>query len=141
MVDYTEAELAAWWEREGQYRRATQASAPADLLGTLPELSTRLAAAAKNRVVVGYSKRALCEEAHAAIQALAAHLRAPATGGKPSPVDATASLIDAARAVVDRWHAPVWKEVEHTAAFIARLDEAATRAAGAAPQHQGGGNG
>lgn len=61
---------------------------------------------------------------------------APATRDNPSPVDATASLIDAARAVVGRWHTPVWKEVEHTAAFIARLDEAATRAAGEAPPAQ-----
>jgi hypothetical protein len=65
------------------------------------------------------------------LAARATQASAPATGGKPSPVDATASLIDAARAVVDRWHTPrPWKEVEHTAAFIARLDEAATRRQG-----------
>jgi hypothetical protein len=33
-------------------------------------------------------------------------------------------LIKAAQALIDRWDSPLWKETEHTGAYIARLREA-----------------
>jgi predicted DNA-binding ribbon-helix-helix protein len=35
-----------------------------------------------------------------------------------------AELVKAAKAVVDRWHTPLWKEAPHTAEFINRLENA-----------------
>jgi hypothetical protein len=35
-----------------------------------------------------------------------------------------AELVKAAKAVVDRWHTPSWKDAPHTAEFINRLENA-----------------
>jgi hypothetical protein len=35
-----------------------------------------------------------------------------------------AELVKAAKAVVDRWHTPLWKDAPHTAEFINRLENA-----------------
>jgi len=37
-------------------------------------------------------------------------------------------LIKAAQALIDRWDSPLWKEVEHTGAYIARLRRAVEQA-------------
>lgn len=37
-------------------------------------------------------------------------------------------LIKAAQALIDRWDSPLWKEVEHTGAYIARLRKALSQA-------------
>ena len=44
-----------------------------------------------------------------------------------------AELLEAAKAVVERWDSPRWKEQEHTGVFIHRLRDAIAKAEGEQP--------
>ena len=41
--------------------------------------------------------------------------------------DKTQKLLDAAKAVIDRWDSPLWKHQEHTGKFIDELRNAVAR--------------
>jgi hypothetical protein len=41
--------------------------------------------------------------------------------------DKTQKLLDAAKAVIDRWDSPLWKHQEHTGKFIDELRKAVDR--------------